>query len=324
MKKMLTALGVACALAGTTGVVHAQAYPSDKIAIVVPYSAGNGLDLLAREFAQQLGQPLGVPVFVENREGAAGAIGTAYMARAPADGYSLLFTANPPFVTSPQAMPKPPYNALTSFVPIARVGAVPLVLITSGKSPFTNFQQMKDYVRKHPEQANYASAGVGSPGEVYGELLNQATGLKLEEVRYKATGQALTDVMSGNVLVSLVSVTAASQQIKAGSLRALAVGSRERLPEMPEVPTLAESIGQKDFQAGVWYGFFAPAGLPKDRLDKLQGEISKVAMSQRMAAFMSRSGMVPELLDSKAFAAGLVRDVETAKKLVASGNLKER
>jgi len=303
---------------------QAETYPAQKITIVVPYSAGNGLDLLAREFAQELAEPLGVPLIVENREGAAGAIGTAFMARAPADGYSLLFTANPPFVTSPTGMAKPPYDPLTSFAPIARVGAVPLVLITAGNAPFKNFEQMKDFVRKHPEQANYASAGVGSPGEIFGELLNQAADLKLEEVRYKATGQALTDVMSGNCLVSLVSLTAASSQIKAGTLRVLAVGSPQRLKELPDVPTLAEALGQKDFQASVWYGFFAPAGLAKDRLDKLQAEVTNVARSQRMAAFMQRSGMTPELLDASAFSASLLRDVELAKKLAASGSLKSR
>lgn len=325
MKRIISLLGITLFMtAFATQVALADGYPAQKITIVVPYSTGNGLDLLAREFAQELAEPLGVPLIVENREGAAGAIGTAFMARAPADGYSLLFTANPPYVTSPTAMPKPPYDPLTSFAPIARVGAVPLVLITAGSAPFKDFAQMKDFVRKHPEQANYASAGVGSPGEIFGELLNQAGGLKLEEVRYKATGQALTDVMSGNCLVSLVSLTAASSQIKSGTLRALAVGSPRRLPELPDVPTLAEALGQKDFQASVWYGFFAPTGLAKDRLDKLQAEIAKVARSERMAAFMHRSGMTPEFLDAGAFSASLVRDVDVARKLADSGSLKGR
>jgi tripartite-type tricarboxylate transporter receptor subunit TctC len=199
-----------------------------------------------------------------------------------------------------------------------------LVLVTASKWPIRNLDQLKDFVRKNPKAGNYASAGIGSPGQIYGELLNQAAGLQLQEVRYKATGQALTDVIAGNVLVSLVSITAAAPHIKDGALTALAIGSRERLADFKGVPTLAEMLGQKDFQAGVWYGFFAPAGTPASKVDALVAEIAKAAESKRLHAFMARQYMVPELLKTAEFAQALGRDVATSRKLVEDAKLKAR
>lgn len=295
---------------------HAQKFPSDRVAVVVPYSPGNGLDLLGREFAEALQTQWGVPVVVENRDGAAGVIGTQQVARAKPDGQTVLFTANPPYATAPYSQEKPPYDPLTAFVPVARVGSVPLALVAAPQWPIQNAEQLKDFVKKNPDKANYASAGVGSPGQIFGEKLNQYMGIQLREVRYRATGQALTDVMAGNVLVSIVSVTAAEQHVKAGKLRLLAVGAKKRLPEFPEVPTLAEATGQKDFVAGVWYGFFLPAGTPKERVDAFYGEVAKAAASRRVNAFMARVSMVPELLDPAEFAKQLAQDVNSSKRLV--------
>lgn len=313
----------ALALAFSTSVIaQTDKFPNDRVMVVIPYSPGNGLDLLGREFADELQNQVGVPFVIENREGAAGVIGTQHAARAKADGHTLLFTANPPFATSPFSLDKPPYDPLTSFIPVARVGSVPLALVTAPQWPIQNMEQLKDYVKKNPGKANYASAGVGSPGQIYGEKLNQAMGTQLQDVRYRATGQALVDVMAGNVLVSIVSVTAAEPHVKAGKLRMLAVGSKKRLAGFPEVPTLAEATGQKDFEAGVWYGFFAPAGTPKDRVNALYAQVAKVAASQRLQAFMARVSMVPELLDPAAFATQLAADVNSSRRLVEEARLK--
>lgn len=314
----------ACALSLAAAPPAAAQGGGDKVSVVVPYSPGNGLDLLGREFADILQGQMNVPVVVENRDGAAGVIGTQYVMRAQPNGQTLLFTANPPFVTSPYALDKAPYDPLTSFVPVARVGSVPLVLVTASRWPIHNLEQLKDFVRKDPKAGSYASAGVGSPGQIYGELLNQASGLQLQEIRYKATGQALTDVISGNVLVSLVSITAAAQQIKSGQLTALGIGSRQRLADFKDVPTLAEMLGQKDFEAGVWYGFFVPNGTPADKVGALYAEVAKAADSKRMHAFMARQYMVPELLKSADFALALRRDSDTSRKLIEEAKLKAK
>jgi tripartite-type tricarboxylate transporter receptor subunit TctC len=323
--RRIVALASACVLAlAFANPAASQLISAERVTVVVPYSPGNGLDLLGREFADILQDQLRVPVMVDNRAGAAGLIGTQYAMRAQPDGQTLLFTANPPFVTSPYSLENLPYDPVKSFVPVARVGSVPLVLVTASKWPIRNLDQLKDFVRKNPKAGNYASAGVGSPGQIYGELLNQAAGLQLQEVRYKATGQALTDVIAGNVLVSLVSITAAAPHIKDGALTALAIGSRERLADFKGVPTLAEMLGQKDFQAGVWYGFFAPAGTPTSKVDALVAEIAKAAESKRLHAFMARQYMVPELLKTAEFAQALGRDVATSRKLVEDAKLKAR
>lgn len=321
LRPWATAVALALVL-GISPSAHAEKYPNDRVMVVVPYSPGNGLDLLGREFADELQTQVGAPFVIENREGAAGVIGTQYAARAKPDAYTLLFTANPPFATSPFSLEKPPYDPLTSFVPVARVGSVPLALVVGAQWPIQNVEQLKEYVEKNPEKGNYASAGVGSPGQIFGDKLNQALGIQLQDVRYRATGQALTDVVAGNVLVSIVSVTAADQHVKAGKLRMLAVGSKNRLPGFPDVPTLAEATGQKDFEAGVWYGFFAPAGTPKDRVTALYGMVAKVAASQRLQNFMARVSMVPELLDPAAFAKQLEVDVHSSRRLVEEAKRK--
>lgn len=301
----------------------AQAYPQKQVDLIIPYSTGNGLDLLGREFAHMLEAELNVPVVVLNREGAAGVIGTSFVARAKPDGYTLLFHANPPFVTSSLTVQPQPYNPQKDFDAIAQVGSVPLVLITSSNSPFTDFKGMVEYMAANPDKSNYASAGVGSPGHIYGELLNRAMGVSAQEIRYKATGQALIDVVSGEVLISLVSVTAAIPHIDAGRLRVLAVGSSERLKSMPNVPTLAEALNKPGVQAGVWYGFFAPAGTPPQNQQRLFDAIANVAKQPRMLSFMERQNMTPHLQNPKAFANIIADDLGAASELLQSANLKQ-
>ena len=315
----LVAAAAACA-----GPALAQGGPPRRTTIVVPYSPGNGLDLLARQYAEELQAQLGRPFVVENRAGAAGVVGTAYAARAPADGTTLLFTAHPPFAIAPLTFDVPPYDPLSGFVPVTRVGSVPLVLVTAAGSPFRDVPGMVAALRAHPDAGTYASAGRGAPGHLYGEALNEATGLALRHVPYRETGQALTDVLSGNVLVSFVSVTAAIQMLRDGGLRALAVGSRDRLDALPDVPTLAEATGRPGFGAGVWYGFFAPAGTSPAAAAALHAEIERASRAPRLAGFMERAMMIRDLRDPAAFARALAEDVEAARRLGARTELRER
>ena len=162
------------------------------------------------------------------------------------------------------------------------------------------------------------------PATCIAEQMNQATGLKMEQVPYKETGQGLIDVMAGRVLVGLASVPAATPLILSGDLRALAIGSGARLADFPDVPTMAEAIGNKDFRAGVWYAFFAPAGMTPDRLERLYPEIIKAANSERMIKFMARSNIVLDLQDPATFAKSLAADVKAAEALVGSAGLKNR
>ncbi|MEO8297298.1 MAG: tripartite tricarboxylate transporter substrate binding protein [Burkholderiales bacterium] len=306
-------LSLCCAFA-----LPAGAQPGNRpLQLVVPYGPGNGLDLLAREFADVLRSQTGGTVVVENREGAAGVVGTTYVARAVADGGTLLFTAHPPFASAPWAQPSPPYDPAGSFVPVARLGAVSLVLITSSRTPVASLAQLKTFIAAHPDQATYAHSGNGSPGQIYTELIKQVATLPtLRPIPYKSTGQALTDVISATVLVSLVSYPAAQSHVKSGTVKLLAVGSAQRLPDQPDVPTLAEALGQPGFEAGVWYGVLAPAGTPAERVNQLHAAFAKAEAATSINAFMARSNIVPRLLGPREFATALKQDVDVARQLV--------
>ena len=297
--------------------VQAQDYPNKKIQLVVPYSAGSGVDLLARSFGQALQAQLNVPIVVENREGATGTIGSQSVARAPADGYTFMVNANPPFAVAPLSIQPPPYEVNTSFAPIARVGSVPLVLITGMDSPVKSFAQLKDHANANPDKATYASTGNGSPGQLNMEAVKLLVGMKIDEVPYKSSTQALTDVIGGHILASIVSLPAADQLIQTGKVRVLAVGSKERLKKFPDVPTLAELVGQKDFEASVWYGFLAPANTPRERIDVLLAAITKAYGAKEVRDSMTTLSIIPELQPPAEFAASLRKDTDSARKMMA-------
>lgn len=295
-----------------------ESYPSKKIQLVVPFAVGSGIDQLAREFAELLRPQMDATIVIENKEGAAGIIGGTAVARAQPDGYTLMIAANPPFALAPQMQKEPPYDPVTSFAPVVRIGAVPLVLVTATSTQFKTYQEMAEYAKANPGKLNYAASGVGSPGQLFTQLLMQATGLQLQEVLYKSTGQALIDAISGVVQVSIVSIPAAAGQIKAGKLRALAVGSTERLKQFPDVPTLAELIGQPDFEASVWYGILAPAGTPPEVVNRLHAEFAKASTAPRMVEFMDRSNITPQIQSPAAFAKAIRNDTAMAKKVIGS------
>ena len=298
-----------------------EAFPSKRLQLVIPFAAGNGIDQLGREYAEVLRTQLGQPVVVENREGAGGIIGGSFAARSAPDGYTVMIAAHPPYAIAPLLQKEPAFDPATSFTPVAKVGSVPLVAVTASAMPFKTWQEMAAYVKANPDKANYAASGVGSPGQLFTQLIKLHTGLPLQEISYKSTAQAMTDTVSGQVQLSLVSVPAAAQHIKAGTLRALAVGSANRLPDMPDVPTLAEAIGQPKFEASVWYGFLVPAGTPQDRVDKLYAEIAKASADHRIVELMARASITPELQNPKQFTASIKSDVATARKMIEAAKL---
>ncbi|VTU22564.1 Argininosuccinate lyase [Variovorax sp. SRS16] len=308
------------ALAGTllSAQANSQAenFPSRNLRMLVPYSAGSGVDLLARSFAHGMEGPLKRPVVVENREGATGIIGTQAAARAPADGYTLMANANPPFMVAPLSQKPPPYDVLTAFAPVARVGSVPLVMIIAADSPVKSFVQLREYIKAHPDKATYASTGNGSPGQLYTETVKSATGLRLTEVPYKSSTQALTDVIGGQILTSLVSLPAADQLIQHGLLRVLAVGSRERLKRFPDAPTLTEVLGSPQ-EASVWYGFLVPAGVAPEKIAALYATVAKVFDTEEAQKSMQTLGIIPELQSPAQFTASLRQNAEAARRMLS-------
>lgn len=307
---------LAAAAVGFPSIGLAGTFPSQKMQLIVPYSPGSGVDLLARTYAQALEKQFGVPIVVENREGATGTIGSLAAARAPADGYTFMVNANPPFAVAPLSLKTPTYDVRTNFTPIARIGSVPLVLITGWDSPVKTFEQLKVQAAAHPEAAMYASTGNGSPGQIYMETIKGTTGMKLVEVPYKSSTQALADVIGGHILASVVSLPAADQLIQAGRLRVLAVGAKARLKRFPEAPTFGEVLGQPGFDASVWYGFLAPAQVAPEKIKALYLALSKAFQTDEARERMSTLGLIPELLAPAAFAEALQGDVENAHRMM--------
>ena len=311
----------AALLAAPAMAQQADAYPSKRLALVVPFATGNGIDQLSREFAEVLRTQVNQPVVVENREGAGGIIGASYAARAEPDGYTVLVESHPPFGTAPMLQKTPAFDPVTSFLPVAKVGSVPLVAVASGTMPFKTWQEMAAYFKAHPDKANYAASGVGSPGQLFTQLIKSVSGLPLQEISYKSTAQAMTDTIGGQVQLSLVSMPAAASHIKAGTLRALAIGSPKRLPGYPDVPTLAEVLGQPGFEASVWYGFLVPAGTPQARVDKLYTEIARASKDPRIIELFARANIAPDLQDPQQFAATIKRDMALARKMIETARL---
>lgn len=313
----------ACAAAMLTLGAGAQteSYPAKRVQLIVPFATASGIDQLGREYAEALRLQLNQPVVVENREGAGGIIGGALVSRATADGYTMMVAAHPPFAIATLLQKDPAFDPASSFVPVAKVGAVPLVAVTASSMPFKTWPEMAAYFKAHPDKANYAASGVGSPGQLFTQLIKLHTGLPLQEVSYKSTAQALTDVIGGQVQVSLVSVPAAAAHIKAGTLRLLAVGSARRMDAYPGTPTLAELIGQPGFEASVWYGFFMPVGTSADRINKMYAEIARASATPRIVDFMARSSITPDLQNPQQFSTSLKNDIATAKKMIEAAKL---
>lgn len=320
--KRTTRLVLAAAWLGC-GVANAQqeAFPSRRIVLAVPFGAGSGIDQLGRGYAEVLRGQLNQPVVIENREGAAGVIGSTAVARAPADGYTILLAAHPPFAIAPLLQKEPGYDPIAGFAPVAGVGSVPLIAVTASSTGLKSWQEMTASFRANPEKANYAVSGTGSPGQLFTQLIRLQTGLPMQEISYKSTAQAMTDTLSGQVQLSLVSIAAAVPHIKAGTLRALAVGSEARQPSLADVPTIAESIGRPGFEASVWYGFLVPAGTPADRVSRLHAEIAKASADPRIVEIMNRGTFTQKLESPQQFAASIREAVGQARKMIEAARI---
>ncbi|MBL0419275.1 tripartite tricarboxylate transporter substrate binding protein [Ramlibacter sp. AW1] len=254
---------------------HAQSdFPNRPIRIVVPYSAGTGSDALARTVAQGITDKTGKAVIVENREGGGSLIGTLAVAKAPPDGYTLLIAANP-MVIVPAAQSQPQYNPTRDFVPVAKVGVIPLVLASSPSLGFKSVQDLITHAKANPGKLNYGSSGAGTSSQQEMEVFKQAVGIDVPEVPYKSTAQAMTDLIGGNLQLFPVVVPLVSAHVQSGRATALAVLDTRRSPLMPDVPAVTEQVNVPGYvPTPVWYGFVVPAGTPAAVVNALNGMIN--------------------------------------------------
>lgn len=308
------ALATFCVL--PTAVQAADSWPGRPVRIVVPFSSGSGLDVLARAFAEQLAAQTHASFVVENRDGAGGGIGSVAVARSAPDGYTLLFTAHSPFASAPFIKDGPSYDPVNDFTPITKVAQTPMLLVSATSGPLKKFDDVVRYVKASPGKLSYASSGVGTPSHLHMEVVKQAMGLDIQAVPYKSTGQAMTDLIGGQVALYMPSYPAALPQLRAGQIRALAIGSATRNPEYPDVPTLAEAVGRPQLKASVWYGFLGPKGMPSELVSKIDTEVSKAAQSARVRQLMKTIGSDPDIVGPVNFGKQIATDAKDSRELL--------
>ena len=318
MAVLVRLLVAASALALLPAVALAQ-YPTKPIRLVVPWPPGGAVDTLGRLIAQTVSEPLGQPIVVENKAGAAGAIGSDAVAKAEPDGYTVLMGSTTVISINP-ALQKLPYQP-ADFAPITMVAFVPHMLVTNAETPAKNLKEFVAYVKSRPKQVSYASAGPGTPHHIAGEMFKSMAGVDMLQVPYKGTGPALTDLLAGRVQFMSVEAVAALPHVKAGKLRALGVATPERNALAPEVPTVAEA-GYPGFEVTAWYGVVAPAGVPKEAAGKLAGAISKALETPTFREKLAGMGATPVGGSPEAFGELLRRENAKWAKAIKDAGIK--
>ncbi|MBL8303348.1 MAG: tripartite tricarboxylate transporter substrate binding protein [Ideonella sp.] len=299
-------LVLALAAATLGGSAYAQAWPSKPIRIVVPFPPGGGTDIIARETSQRVAKATGWTFVIDNKPGAGGNLGVDAVAKAPADGYTIVLGQTSNLAINPTLYSKLPYDPQKDLVPIVLLANAPLVMVTGMNTPYKSLADAVNAAKAKPGQLNFASPGNGTVAHLTSELFQKAAGVKTQHVPYKGAAQALTDVISGTVDLYMSSVPTLLGQIKQGKLRPLAVTSAKRVDDLPDVPTINES-GYKGFDAVTWFGLLAPAGTPKDVVAKLNAEFNKALKDPELAKRLGDEGADAAGGTPEQFAA-LIRD----------------
>jgi tripartite-type tricarboxylate transporter receptor subunit TctC len=303
------------------GQAFAQEYPVKPIRLIVPYPAGSSSnDIIARLLAERLSPALGQRVLVENRSGAGGNVGSEYVAKAPPDGYTLLVATNGPQAIAPHVF-KLNYDNQKDLTPVAMVANVPYMLMVHPSLPAKNVRELIALAKAKPGQLLFASSGNAGTPHLCWELFKSMARIDIVHVPYKGGAPAMMDTVGGQTQMYCSGLIAGSPQIKAGKLRALGMGTLERSPIMPEVPTIAEQ-GLPGFNVGSWFGIMAPANTPTAIVQRLYGEIAKLVESADMKKFLVSQGAEPMLMDPPKFSQFLRVETEKWGKVVKGANLK--
>jgi len=281
----------------------AQAWPTKPVKIVVPFAAGGATDVVARLLAQKLGEVWGETVIVENRAGAGGNIGADAVAKSPADGYTLLMTSGSIVTANPHMYKAMPFDPARDLVAVTNVATGPQVIAVGMKVPAKDLREFIAYAKAHPKVVNFGSAGIGTQTHLAAENFAYAAGVDIMHVPYKGESAAMTDLIGGQIQMATPNLGAAINHIQQGRLRALAVTSRERSPQLPDVPAAAEVL--PGFENAGWFGLMAPAGTPREVVDRIQRDSAKILLSDEFRAKLAQQGMVPVANSPQDFAAAI-------------------
>jgi len=288
--------GASLALAAGT----AAAWPTKPVTLIVPYPPGGGTDIIARIVQEPLSKQLEQPVIIENRGGAGGSIGTAVAAKAAPDGHTLLLTLSSHSI-NPAIYKNLPFDTEHDFRPISVVASLPQLFAVNPGTPYKSLKELIGYMRENPGKIDYASVGIGSPSHMAGELLKMRLNLYMVHIPYRGGGPAVAATMAGDVPLLIVSIPAAMAQVRSGRLRPLAVSTKRRTPILPDVPTVAEATGLRDFEVDSWYALFAPAKTPDEVIARVNKEIAVVVSRADVKAKLLEQGAdgvstTPEML----------------------------
>jgi tripartite-type tricarboxylate transporter receptor subunit TctC len=304
-----------------TAQATASGWPKQSIRFVVPFAPGGTSEIVARTVAHELTKQLGQTVFVDNKGGGAGIPAMQEVAKATPDGHTIILGHVGSLAVNPYIFPNQPYDVNKDFIPVTLLAKVPNLFVVHPDVPAKDFKEFVAYVKKHPGQLNYGSAGNASAGHLAMEYLKLVTGMFITHIPYRGTGPQLTDLLAGRTQASSAGLPAMLPHIKSGKLRAIAVGTPQRLAALPDVPTVAE-MGFKDFETSQWYGILAPAGTPADVVKKLQEESLKALKSNSVTERFTADGASGGGGPSSEFAAYIAQQQKIWKEIVKRAGIK--
>ena len=317
MRKSLVALSIACCPA----LAAAQAYPTKTVRIVAPFAAGSTIDLLGRLIAPKLFEILGQPVIVEDRPGAGGMIGLDYVAKSAPDGHTLVIGALGPLAMNPALYAKTPFDPIKDFAAVSLLATGPVVIAVHPSIPARNVKDLVELAKKRPGQLNFGSPGVGTSPHLTGELFKLITKTDIVHVPYKGNVEALTDLIGGQVSVVFTGVPPVVPLEQAGKVRLLATTGKQRLANLPEVPTIRES-GIDGADVLIWYGIVAPAATPKDVITRLNREVVKIMALPETREKFAQQGVDPASSTPEEFAQLIRDEVARWSKVIRSAGIK--
>ena len=308
------------AVAGAPG-AYAQQYPGRPIRMIVPFPPSGSTDIMARVLAQKLTERLGQQVIVDNRGGAGGTIGMELAAKAPPDGYTLMMSTSITHTVGVSLYSKLPYNVLTDFAPITMAASVPLLVVVNPSVPARSVKELIALAKARPGQLNYASPGNGTSGHLAAEMFKSMAGVDVVHVPYKGGGPAVMDLIGGQVQMLILSAVATLPHVKSGKLRALALTSLTRSPDLPNIPTVSES-GLPGYEVVLWYGVFAPAKTPKAIVTRLNQDVVRIMQSPEIGARLASEGGRPVGNTPEQFQEIIKADVAKWAKIVKDAGIK--
>lgn len=318
----LAAIIAACALvmAGDSPSLSQEGYPARPVRLLVGFPPGTATDLVARQIAEGVKRNTGWVIYVDNKVGQSGSIAARELVRSSPDGYTLLVTANGPLITNPNLYSNVEYDTLRDFAPVGQIATLPYVLVVNASKPYNSVQDIIAAAVKAPGKLNYSSSGIGTTSHLIGSIFSKRTGAVVTHIPYKGSAESMTGLLAGSIDFSFDTSVATTPLVKSGQLRALAVTSKQRLPSLPDVPTLAEAGTPVDM--GAWLAVVAPRGMADDLVQQLGRELQKVVASPDQKERLAQVGATVEWMPSGDFTRFLQTEVANGKVMVRESGAK--